>query len=154
MKEEYAIKAELIAYILDYTNRDSLDVYLDQSNYFWLGHSLGCKYISILEILSSNSQNINNNLIQCKFKPEQFPIIGEELRTINSERINNDSKINRLLKRKEIKKDFFSKKFIIDQPSIFLAPEIDVLWFVIYQNLKINQIITIKKSSYQLLKKS
>jgi hypothetical protein len=29
-------------------------VYQDQTNYFWLGHSLGCKYIALLEFLSSN----------------------------------------------------------------------------------------------------
>jgi hypothetical protein len=36
---------------------DNLDLYLedptqDNPNYFWMGHSLGCKYISLLEILS------------------------------------------------------------------------------------------------------
>ncbi|MFK8183825.1 MAG: DUF1350 family protein [Phormidesmis sp.] len=29
------------------------DVYLDAANYCWLGHSLGCKYIAMLELLSS-----------------------------------------------------------------------------------------------------
>jgi hypothetical protein len=30
------------------------DIYLDQTNYFWLGHSLGCKYIALLEFLSGD----------------------------------------------------------------------------------------------------
>jgi Protein of unknown function (DUF1350) len=28
------------------------DLYLEKANYFWLGHSLGCKYIALLEFLS------------------------------------------------------------------------------------------------------
>jgi hypothetical protein len=30
-------------------------IYQDDTKYFWLGHSLGCKYIQLLEFLSSNS---------------------------------------------------------------------------------------------------
>ncbi len=30
------------------------DIYLDKANYFWLGHSLGCKYIALLEFLSGD----------------------------------------------------------------------------------------------------
>ena len=31
-------------------------VYADSKNYFWLGHSLGCEYITLLELLSSKKQ--------------------------------------------------------------------------------------------------
>ncbi len=30
------------------------DIYQDKTNYFWVGHSLGCKYIALLEFLSSS----------------------------------------------------------------------------------------------------
>ncbi len=33
--------------------RTGKDLYLEKANYFWLGHSLGCKYIALLEFLSS-----------------------------------------------------------------------------------------------------
>lgn len=37
------------------------DIYQERSSYFWVGHSLGCKYIALLEFLSdANWQNIAN----------------------------------------------------------------------------------------------
>ena len=124
LKEEYATKVELITYLLKHTNQDSLDIYLSQSNYFWVGHSLGCKYISILEVLSGNPQDINSNLATCKFNPQELKIIESDLKNLESERINCDHKINQLLASKEINKQISSKKSIIDQPAIFIAPEI------------------------------
>jgi hypothetical protein len=124
LHEEYAIRAELIAHILEYTDRKCLDVYLNQSNYFWLGHSLGCKYISILEILSNDSQNLVNNLEQCGITKKQFPIIESKIAHLELERKNSVCQINTLLANNQVDYQFSSKRLIIDQPSIFLAPEI------------------------------
>lgn len=124
LTEEYALKQELVAYILKQGNEDLLKLYLNQSNYFWLGHSLGCKYISILEIISSNWQNIEHNLIQCGFKPEDIEIIKAEVKTLEFERIKSDNQIDRFLSNKGRQTSFTSKRGIIDQPSIFIAPEI------------------------------
>lgn len=124
LKEEYALKTELIAYILNYGNQNSLDVYLNQSKYYWIGHSLGCKYISILEILSSNHQSINTYLIGCEFESQEFKIIEADISNLEIERIKSDRNINNLFTREKINKQIQSKKGIIDQPSIFIAPEI------------------------------
>jgi hypothetical protein len=124
LKEEYTIKLELIAYILEHTNGEYLDIYLDHANYFWLGHSLGCKYISILEILSSDPSTIRKRLEECGFKPEDFLLVEEDISIIESERKARDRDINYLLARKEITQNISSRQSIIDQPSIFLAPEI------------------------------
>ena len=124
LKEEYAIKAELIAHILSYSNRDSLNVYLDHSNYFWLGHSLGCKYISLLEILSDGTQNITHYLRQCGLTKRQSNMVGEDLQNIELERINSDRQIELLLAQNKISRSVSSRKFILDQPAIFLAAEI------------------------------
>jgi len=124
LKEEYSLKYELIEYILKYGNQDSIDVYLNHSNYFWLGHSLGCKYISLLEILSDDFQNINNNLMQCNLTKEKLEIIKKDISVLESQRENNDKNIRLLLKKQKISKNISTKKYIIDQPSIFLAPEI------------------------------
>ncbi|WP_341730858.1 DUF1350 family protein [Microcoleus sp. EPA2] len=44
------------------------DIYEERTSYFWVGHSLGCKYIALLEFLSdSNCQNIAN---QCCYRDE------------------------------------------------------------------------------------
>ena len=123
LREEYAVKYKLIKYLLSLPEPPSVDIYLEQSNYFWLGHSLGCKYISLLEILS-NTENLQNSLQQCKFKPEDFKIIEDDLATIDEDRTNTDHKITALLQENKIDKICSSKSFITDQPSIFLAPEI------------------------------
>ena len=124
LREEYAIKIELIAHILKYSVRDNLDLYLDNSNYLWLGHSLGCKYISLLEVLSSKSQNLTDHLAQCGITPKQLQIIEQYIENLESERENSEQAINSLLSESQIAKQVVSKRLIIDQPSIFLAPEI------------------------------
>ncbi len=124
LTEEYALKQELVAYILKQGDEDLLELYLNQSNYFWLGHSLGCKYISILEIISSNWENIEDHLVRCGFKPEDIEIIKAEVKTLESERIASNNRLNRFLSNKGRQTSFTSKRGIIDQPSIFIAPEI------------------------------
>ena len=124
LREEYAVKSKLIKYLLSFPNQPSVDIYLDQSNYFWLGHSLGCKYISLLEILSNNLDQLQTNLEQCEFTPEDFKIIEDNLVKIEDERNNTDNNITALLQENEIDTIVSSKSFITDQSSIFLAPEI------------------------------
>lgn len=124
LEEESVIKAELIAHILKYTDRKYLNVYLNHGNYFWLGHSLGCKYISLLEILSNDFQNLVNNLEQCGITNKQLQIIESAVTNLEFERENSDRQINSLLANHQVDYQFYSKRLIIDQPSIFLAPEI------------------------------
>jgi Protein of unknown function (DUF1350) len=52
LKEQEILRQEIsnLASRLGYQN----EVYQHKTNYFWLGHSLGCKYIALLELLSSN----------------------------------------------------------------------------------------------------
>ncbi|BAU11359.1 hypothetical protein LEP3755_18520 [Leptolyngbya sp. NIES-3755] len=52
LKEQDALRPELVesAKHLNYDH----EVYQDKTNYYWLGHSLGCKYIALLELLSSD----------------------------------------------------------------------------------------------------
>lgn len=38
-------------------------VYTTASNYFWIGHSLGCKYIALLEVLSTADKH--SNIAEC-----------------------------------------------------------------------------------------
>lgn len=124
LQEELIIKAELIAYLLKYTDRKFLQVYLNQENYVWLGHSLGCKYISLLEILSNEPQNLVNNLEQCGITNQQLPIVERVVANLELERKNSDRQINTLLANNQVDYQFYSKRLIVDQPSIFMAPEI------------------------------
>ncbi|MEL7037265.1 MAG: DUF1350 family protein [Cyanobacteria bacterium J06592_8] len=68
--------------------------YLEKSNYFWVGHSLGCKYIALLELLSD--PDWQNNIQICI--PQQ-----------NLEQIRDRLK---------------TQTTILNQPSLLLAPDI------------------------------
>ncbi|WP_059002052.1 DUF1350 family protein [Leptolyngbya sp. NIES-2104] len=50
LKEQETLRPELIA-LAKHLNYDHT-VYEDKTNYSWIGHSLGCKYIALLELLS------------------------------------------------------------------------------------------------------
>lgn len=47
--EQQELRAALLAEVKD---AKSQEVYGDGNNYFWVGHSLGCKYVELLEFLS------------------------------------------------------------------------------------------------------
>jgi hypothetical protein len=70
------------------------ELYLENSNYFWLGHSLGCKYIALLELLSD--KNWLTYLQDC----------------ISQEEID------------KIRRRLGDNQAIFNQPSLLLAPDI------------------------------
>jgi hypothetical protein len=51
IKEQYDILPELVRIALKYGY--GFEKYLDDENYYWLGHSIGCKYIALLEGFSA-----------------------------------------------------------------------------------------------------
>ncbi|MEP0919271.1 DUF1350 family protein [Leptolyngbya sp. DQ-M1] len=51
LEEQNTLRQELTA-IAKRLNYD-YELYQDKTNYYWIGHSLGCKYIALLELLSS-----------------------------------------------------------------------------------------------------
>ena len=81
LKEQEVISKELIT-IAQRQGYESA-VYQDKTNYCWVAHSLGCKYVEILEFLSDQnwpeivSQCIDNNQIE-QIKNILESIIGEE----------------------------------------------------------------------------
>jgi hypothetical protein len=70
------------------------EFYLENSNYFWIGHSLGCKYIALLELLSD--QNGLTYFQDC----------------ISQEEID------------KIRRRLDDKNAIFNQPSLLIAPDI------------------------------
>ncbi len=62
LKEQEILRDEL-AKIADKLGYES-DLYQKKANYYWLGHSLGCKYIALLEFLSGQQwQKVAQNCI-------------------------------------------------------------------------------------------
>ncbi|MBP0021545.1 MAG: DUF1350 family protein [Cyanobacteria bacterium SBLK] len=88
---------------LGYT--DNLDLYTNpekirSGSYYWLGHSLGCKYIALLEVLSDSEQsNIEHSLNNCIKDKRQIKALKRALQGINLKEIS-----------------------LHNQPSILMAP--------------------------------
>ncbi|NEQ46584.1 MAG: DUF1350 domain-containing protein [Leptolyngbya sp. SIOISBB] len=86
---------------------ENLDIYIstepDQlrsGNYFWLGHSLGCKYIALLEILSdSEKTRIDRAISACIKDKRQVEKLGRDLEKVDLEKLS-----------------------LCNQPSILMAP--------------------------------
>jgi hypothetical protein len=70
------------------------DLYQQQSSYFWVGHSLGCKYIALLELLSDEGWQKDAEACINKQEVEQVAALLLESRVIR------------------------------DQPSLLIAPDI------------------------------
>jgi hypothetical protein len=108
---------ELIQQNIQY--KGFVDSYSNSANFFWLGHSLGCKYIILLEILSNKNAKRRPILSQC----------------ISQRRI--DETFNQLEQQ-----ELITSHFIQNQPSIFLAPEISNTVRLLRSNLRISNLFT------------
>lgn len=98
LQEQQILRQEItkIAKNLGYDSK----IYQDKSNYFWVGHSLGCKYITLLEFLSG--ENWEEIVEECVGGSEyQYRQIEDSLKTTGLERPS-----------------------IKGQPSLLIAPDI------------------------------
>ncbi len=96
LKEQEILRTELtkIAQRLGYES----EIYQEPSSYFWVGHSLGCKYIALLEFLSDN--RYPNIVDQCCDRADY-----EQIQSL-------------------IKNLGINKASIKNQPSLLIAPDI------------------------------
>lgn len=121
LKEEYALRVEIIKFLTQNgkTPHHNLETYLDSTNYYWLGHSLGCKYISLLEILS-NEPTQRNLIIQKSLGDRYDEKLISLINSVDVAREKAEREISKLLNTPID----INKYFIKGQPSILLAPEI------------------------------
>lgn len=124
LKEEYACRVEIIRFLTQngktsHNNLEILEIYLKDSNYYWLGHSLGCKYISLLEILS-NEPTQRNLIIQKSLGERYHEKLISLIKSVDIAREKAEQEISNLLNQAININPFFIK----DQPSVLLAPEI------------------------------
>lgn len=141
LREQYRIFPELVRIALlegyDY------QTYLNERNYIWMGHSLGCKYISLLEgfgALPEDKQEreafirelLSHVPNECYSGPEIQSIITEldSLFEVSKQEITvalklADSYIEEYTTEQSVKEKLdFSSYFIKNQLSILLAPDI------------------------------
>lgn len=96
-----------------------LDFYVNDANYFWLGHSLGCKYILLLEILSDSDKKRRNQILELSLRSEHQYELYNAIEKLDLEREQAELLIGRILNRPYKMGSYF----IRDQPSLLLAPE-------------------------------
>ena len=128
MREQYEILPELVR-MASFEGYD-YEAYLDDKNFSWIGHSLGCKYISLLEGFTAlppepqDREKFIRNLLfhtsdesQIKSVVADINILFDELKR----KIVEDRKLIYTYVGREIK---INSVFIKGQVSILLAPDI------------------------------
>ncbi|MEO0968661.1 MAG: DUF1350 family protein [Cyanobacteria bacterium J06639_18] len=120
IKEEYTLRLEIIKYLTkNETKYNNIEIYINDYNYYWLGHSLGCKYITLLEILSNDYNQrelILKNSLGSRYDKKLVSLIN----SVDITREKVEQEISKLVK----KPISINKFFLKNQPSILLAPEI------------------------------
>ncbi|MBD2725316.1 DUF1350 family protein [Nostoc sp. FACHB-892] len=120
LKEQYLLKTEIIKTLREENQTDDvINTYSNPANYLWLGHSLGCKYIILLEISSNEPTRRMQILRQCLDKKDADEAI-KQIASIESVQEISKGVIDQLLPTTELANQFFIK----NQSSILLAPEI------------------------------
>jgi len=101
-------------------NSKELEFYANDENYYWLGHSLGCKYILLLELLSDNDISRRDAVLQSSLREKYLSNAFSSISRADSARTIAQREITNLLK-----KPCSLEPFIRNQPSLLLAPEIN-----------------------------
>ena len=123
LEDLYKVRLEIIKKLFCSTaSEQKLDFYADDSNYFWLGYSLGCKYILLLEILSNDHDNFQrrNEILKFCLREEYLQKTYPDISRADIVRESVINKISEILG-----SPYQLNPFIKDQPSLLLAPEIN-----------------------------
>ena len=104
LKEQEIIREELLGMKLSNDDKShSSVIYQDRSKYFWIGHSLGCKYITLLEFLSADKSRLQDIANESEYAALSYPV----------------KEIEAIIEQVELK-----KASILNQPSLLIAPDI------------------------------
>lgn len=128
MREQYEILPEIVrmASVAGY----DYEAYLDDKNFSWIGHSLGCKYISLLEGFTAlppepqDREKFIRNLLSYTSDESQIKSVIADINILFEElkrKIVEDRKLIYSYVGREIK---INSLFIKGQVSVLLAPAI------------------------------
>ena len=123
LEDLYQVRFQIIKQLFCSTaSEQQLDFYGNDANYFWLGYSLGCKYILLLEILSNDHDNFQrrNEILRLCLREEYLQKTYPDISRADSVRESVINKISEILG-----SPYQLNPFIKDQPSLLLAPEIN-----------------------------
>jgi len=128
IREQYEILPELVR-MASFQGYD-YEAYLDDKNFSWIGHSLGCKYISLLEEFSALPQDaqdrekqIRNLLSKTSDEPQSQSVLTD-INTLFYELRRKIVEVRKLIHDYVGRDITIASIFIKGQISILLAPDI------------------------------
>ena len=137
LREHYALRQALIEQVID-LGYDP-EVYFKDANYRWVGHSLGCKYIMLLELLSGFESSKVKDSTQFDslwetIKPNLPDSKEEEVAKVERQIEKYKDKVENIYNEwLRIKKNIealvghdvdLTGLFLRDEPSLLIAPDI------------------------------
>ncbi|BDI14487.1 hypothetical protein ANSO36C_02890 [Nostoc cf. commune SO-36] len=128
MREQYEILPELVkmASVAGY----DYEAYLDDKNFSWIGHSLGCKYISLLEGFTAlppeaqDREQFIRNLLSYTSDESQIESVIADINILFDELTRKRAEVKKLIYTYVHKDVNIDSVFIKGQVSILLAPAI------------------------------
>jgi hypothetical protein len=140
-REQAALAVEMtkIARKLNY----QFDIYQNQKKYFWIGHSLGCKYITLLEFLSCNQWQAI--LAENSAGYQQLPSIENSIDILSLQRVSIKGQPSLL-----IAPDISDTESAVPQILSFIARLIDKLGLGVLPTRKQTQLFIEKSSLFNL----
>jgi hypothetical protein len=131
ISEQYEILPELVR--LSVLNRYDYTAYLDNENFYWLGHSIGCKYIALLEGFSALPDSPRSRqlfIAQISSKTQSSKrqqLIVTEVETLIQDLQRQVDRVKQYIKdlvgREIILGDKIATLFIKGQISVLMAPD-------------------------------
>lgn len=120
--EQYIIRRELVkeAKRLNYEYK----VYLKDLMFFWIGHSLGCKYIALLEFLSGEWWQVIQSIKICGAENNRYANILENIEHLSLGLDFEKRKTELAIEKYVGEKPEIINLFIKGQPSLLIAPNI------------------------------
>ncbi|MEH1803628.1 MAG: DUF1350 family protein [Nostoc sp.] len=128
MREQYEILPQLVkmASVAGY----DYEAYLDDKNFSWIGHSLGCKYISLLEGFTAlppepqEREQFIRNLLSKTSDKSQIESVIADINILFEELMRKRDEVKNLIYTCVQKNININSVFIKGQVSILLAPAI------------------------------
>ncbi|MEM9264142.1 MAG: DUF1350 family protein [Cyanobacteria bacterium P01_F01_bin.13] len=118
LDEHYAIRGAIVEAAISKGYEPT--AYLDAANYAWVGHSLGCKYVVLLELLSSPCHLLASYFQKVEQDLEQWHQIQQGLVDLANSRRQMEKHIQHLTGQAIV----HTQPAIMDEPSLLLAPAI------------------------------
>ncbi len=122
LEEHYRVRQEIINHVTRDPNGQVSDneVYLKSSNYVWVGHSLGCKYVILLEILNDGLERVKACMEAIAIDPAQYQVIQSSIERLSLQlrQIEHD------IQQRTGKSIDFGQPGIKNEASFLIAPVI------------------------------